>query len=215
MNKKKVILIVVIMYLQLFLMMAFQLNFLMSFPISARIVITFLLQWFFLIMPIIGIKKKWYTLADYGFSKDNIVKQILIGLVLGLIFVFFTCFLPILAGLREWVGSQTVGEAWMFIYYFFYIFFAVALVEEILFRGFLFNVLYDMRSSKWFAIIVSSVIFGFFHILQGSIIQVIVTTFIGLIFCLAREKIKDCTTLSLIVFHGVNNFMIIFLLTVM
>ena len=57
--------------------------------------------------------------------------------------------------------------------------------------------------SKWFAIIISSLLFGLFHIFNGNIIQVFVTALIGFLYCIFREKIKGCTLLSLIITHGV------------
>ena len=53
------------------------------------------------------------------------------------------------------------------------------------------------------AIIGSSVLFGLFHFMGGNIGQIILTGFMGTIFCLCRVKIKNCTMFSLIIAHGV------------
>jgi len=66
-----------------------------------------------------------------------------------------------------------------------------------------------IKNSKWFAIIISSLLFGLFHIFNGNIIQIFVTAFIGFLYCVFREKIKGCTLLSLIIAHGVYDAMIV------
>ena len=46
------------------------------------------------------------------------------------------------------------------------------------------------------------------HIFSGNIMQLALTTVIGALFCFFRLKIKNCTTLSLIICHGVYDAMI-------
>ena len=58
------------------------------------------------------------------------------------------------------------------------------------------------------AIIGSSVLFGVSHLFNGNIIQMLMTTGIGVFFCLCRLKIKNCSTLSLIIGHGVYDTLI-------
>ncbi|HOA32639.1 MAG TPA: CPBP family glutamic-type intramembrane protease, partial [Clostridia bacterium] len=61
----------------------------------------------------------------------------------------------------------------------------------------------------------SSLLFGLFHIFNGNIVQVIMTSFLGVLFCLFREKIKGCTLLSLIIAHGSYNAMIVLWVSVL
>ena len=85
---------------------------------------------------------------------------------------------------------------------------AVALTEEFIFRGFLYQKLHALSGSHLAAILVSSLAFGLFHIFGGSLVQVAMTSLIGLALCLVRHKVRNCTTLSLINGHGVYDFLI-------
>jgi hypothetical protein len=49
--------------------------------------------------------------------------------------------LPILLGLRDWVGDAPYTKAWQFMYDFIYCLFAVSLSEELVFRGYIFYTL--------------------------------------------------------------------------
>ena len=85
----------------------------------------------------------------------------------------------------------------------------MALAEEFVFRGYIFHKLLEVKDSRWFAIIVSSILFGLFHIFNGNLIQVIMTSFIGFLYCVLREKIRNCTLLSLVITHGLYDGMIV------
>ncbi len=79
-----------------------------------------------------------------------------------------------------------------------------------IFRGFLYSKI-EKISSPAAAVILSSVMFGIFHIFSGSIVQVIVTALLGVMFCLCRSKIKHFSTLSVIIAHGVYDALIVVL----
>ncbi len=116
--------------------------------------------------------------------------------------------LPILLGFKDMVGSNSYTQTWQFCYQFIYMIFGIALVEEFFYRGFLFERILHVSNNKWTAIIVSSFIFGLSHIFNGNIIQVLTTALLGIMFCICRDKIKNCTTLSLIIMHGIHNALI-------
>ena len=61
---------------------------------------------------------------------------------------------------------------------------------------------------EFLAVILSSVLFGLFHISGGSIIQILITGLLGALWCIFRLKIKNCSTLSLIIMHGVYDGLI-------
>ena len=117
--------------------------------------------------------------------------------------------LPIMLGFKDMVGATSYTKAWQFIYQFGYAILGVALAEELIFRGYIFYKLLKIKDSKWFAIIISSLIFGLFHIFGGSIIQMVMTALLGVIYCVLRERIKHCTTLSLIIAHGMYDALIV------
>ncbi len=148
-------------------------------------------------------------ISDLGFTKEKIIQQILIGILLALLMSFLLTVLPILLGFKDMISSTTYTQTWQFVYQFVYMIFGVALAEELVFRGYLFNKLLEIRNSRWFAIIISSALFGLFHILHRNLIQVFSTAILGFSFCIYREKIKGCTLLSLIVAHGLYAGMIV------
>lgn len=218
-NSKKhiqqLIIAVVGVYIAAYLIVLFNNYLLMEFPMIVRMILLIITQWTLLIVPFILIKKNQEQISDYIEIKKNIPKQIIIGIILGLIMSFFFTLIPILLGFKEIVGSTTYNQAWKFIYEFVYGVIGVALAEEIVFRGYVFNKLLQIKKSRFFAIILSSIIFGIFHIFNGNILQVFMTFIIGVIFCLCREKIKNCTLLSLIIIHGLHNWLIILLVTIL
>ncbi len=74
---------------------------------------------------------------------------------------------------------------------------AVSFVDEFVFRGYLFKKLLDCKNKRLFAVVLSSVLFGLFHLINLTntafpfvLMQVGMTTLVGLVFCLFREKLK-------------------------
>ena len=133
----------------------------------------------------------------------------MIGLAIALCMSFVFTVIPHLLGKSDWVNNQHIyNYAWQYIYDFIQCIGAVALVEEFVFRGFFYKKLETLFGSAVGAIIGSSILFGLFHFLGGNIGQIILTGFIGAIFCICRVKIKNCTMLSLIIAHGVYDALI-------
>lgn len=182
---------------------------LMSFPLGARMVLILVSQWVLFLVPGILMWINKEKMIALGFEKKNVTKQIAIGIVVALLMSLLFTVIPILLGFRSLVGSTQYTKAWQFVFEFVYTIFGVALVEELIFRGYMFNKLLQINDNKTLAMLISSVIFGLFHIFKGNIIQVIMTTMLGLIFCVLREKIKNCTTLSLILIHGLHDALIV------
>ena len=211
-NKTKNILLLIMAVIAEFAILIgiilFQQNMLMNFILPIRAILLIVLQWVLLIVPIAFMRYQKVDFQDIGFNNNNIIKQILTGLIIAGVMSLVLTVTPILLGFRELVGSTTYTQLWQFLYEFVYMIIGVALVEEIFYRGFLFKSLLDISNSKWRAIIISSLIFGLSHIFNGDILQVITTSLVGVFFCLCREKIKNCSILSLIIAHGVHNALI-------
>lgn len=205
----QLIIAIVGVFITMFGLVMFNQHLLLTFSLPLRMVLMIVTQWSLFIVPGILMIISKEKLIDLGFSKTNILKQILIGIGIALLVSLIFTVIPILVGLRDFVGATTYTKPWQFAFEFVYALLGVALVEELIFRGYIFKKLLDIKNSKWFAIIISSLIFGFFHIFNGDILQVIVTFIMGIIFCLFREKIKNCSTLSLIIIHGLHNGLII------
>lgn len=182
---------------------------LMSFSLRLRLILMIVTQWILFLVPAILMIVYKEKLSSMGFKKEEIPLQIGIGVLLAISMSLILTIFPILFGFKDMVGNASYTQTWQFVYEFIYRILGVALVEELVFRGYIFHKLLEIKDSKWFAIIISSLLFGLFHIFNGNIIQIFMTAFIGLIYCIFREKIKGCTLLSLIIAHGVYDAMIV------
>lgn len=121
--------------------------------------------------------------------------------------------LPHLFGFGEYVDSgKRYKYLWQFLYEFFYCIFAIGLVEEFVFRGFVYKKVKSISQKDMIAILGSSVLFDIFHLFSGNMIQMLMTVCIGafffFFFCFCRLQIKNCSTLSLIIGHGVYDALI-------
>ncbi len=187
----------------------FNQHLLMSFSLPIRMILMIVTQWLLFLVPAILMIVNKEKLSSIGFKKEKILMQIGIGVLLAVSMSLVLTVLPILLGFKEMVGSISYTQVWKLVYQFIYAILGVALAEELIFRGYIFNKLLEIKNSRWFAIIISSVLFGLFHIFNGNIIQVFMTAFLGFLFCIFREKIKGCTLISLIIAHGVYDAMIV------
>ncbi len=195
-------------FITLYAVILFNQHLLMTFTLETRMVLMILSQWILFLVPGILMWRNRERIADFGFRRNNIFKQIVTGIVLALIMSLLLTVIPILLGFEEMVSSTQYTRLWQFLYGFGYTIIGVALVEELIFRGYIFHKLLQLKDNKVFAILLSSGLFGLFHIFNGNLIQVLLTTIIGIIYCILREKIPSCTTLSLIVLHGVYDALI-------
>jgi membrane protease YdiL (CAAX protease family) len=211
----QLIIAVISAFIAVFGLSMFNQYLLMSFSLPIRMVLMIVTQWLMLIGPGVLMFVNKEKLTDIGFRKDKILVQIGIGIILAIAMSLVLTVVPILLGFKDMVGSIKYTETWKFVYQFIYAITGVALAEEIVFRGYSFSKLLEIKNQRWFAIIVSSLLFGLFHIFNGNIVQVIMTSFLGVLFCLFREKIKGCTLLSLIIAHGSYNAMIVLWVSVL
>jgi len=188
----------------------FNMYFLMAIPLIPRMITMVVSYWLCALAPIVLFFVNKDRLSDYGFTKDGLFLQIVIGLGLGLLMSVILTLIPHLAGFGGFVDNgQRYKYVWQFIFEFIYCTAGVAGAEEFAFRGFIYARLKNISKGKdIIAILVSSALFGLFHIFAGNIIQVFITALIGLLFCFLRLKIKKCSTLSLIICHGVYDAMI-------
>lgn len=187
----------------------FHQSLLMQFPLPLRMILMIIAQWLLFLIPGALMIGGGETFGDLGFRKEKIPLQIGVGIALAVSMSLVLTVLPILLGLKEMVGTTSYHQAWKFVFEFVYSVFGVALAEELVFRGYIFYQLLKIRNSRWFAILVSSALFGLLHIFNGNILQVFMTALIGLLLCMFREKIKGCTLLSLIIAHGLYDAMIV------
>ena len=183
---------------------------LMLIPLIPRMITMIISYWIIAIAPLILFFVHNDKLEDCGFSKENLFFQILIGIGLGIGMSFILTLIPHLFGFSGFVDNGNRYKfVWQFIFEFTYCIAAVGAVEEFGFRGFIYARLKKITNGKEFVpIIVSSVLFGLFHVFGGNVFQIFMTALIGTLFCFLRLKIKNCSTLSLIICHGVYDAMI-------
>lgn len=182
---------------------------LMSLPLGLRMVSMLLIYWLIALIPIIVMLVNKDKLVDYGFSKDKKKFQIIVGILIGVAMSFILTLIPHLFGFGKYVDSgKRYKYLWQFIYEFFYCIFAVGFVEEFVFRGFVYEKIKIISQKDMIAIIGSSVLFGVFHLFSGNIVQMIMTACIGAFLCFCRLKVKKCSTLSLIIGHGIYDALI-------
>ena len=182
---------------------------LMSLPLAVRMISMIFVYWLIALIPVIIMFAVKDKLSEYGFSKEKISLQVILGVAIGVVMSFILTLLPHLLGFGEYVDSGKRYEyLWQFIYEFVYCIVAIGFVEEFVFRGFVYQKIKSIFRKDITAVIGSSVLFGVFHLFSGNIIQMVMTALIGAFFCFCRLKIKNCSTLSLIIAHGVYDALI-------
>ncbi len=184
---------------------------LFTLPDLLRIILYVAGYWIIAVIPLILMYLNKERMRDYLFGKGKLIIQILTGIGIGLAMSFVLTLIPHLAGFGFFVDNGTRHELFIeFAIEFVYFVFSVSFVEEFVFRGFIFKRLKNITGNDVISLIASSVLFGLLHIFQGSIIQVIITSLIGAFLCFCRLKIKNCSLFSLIIAHGIYDFLICF-----
>lgn len=151
-------------------------------------------------VTLLAIKVSKKSLRDFGLFTDHLFKQILIGLVVGFILNV------LLRGLSFLQASPSLYDVFSMM--------LVGFSEELLYRGFLFTMIYELSGSKLKTAFISSIIFGIWHFPVGqSIDQVIGTTIIGLIYAGIRSLYfrtdKEIGIIPLSIFHWMHNIFIL------
>ena len=138
--------------------------------------------------------------------KRNLWLQALIGLGLAATLCFFFGILPILFD-TSLVGSHMEPDAGRLVILAVEDLFFVGIGEEVFFRGYVqnqFEIWLGRR--KIFAPLIAGILFGLWHLINGSLLQMLIASVIGCVFGYARAYVKDCTLLSVIIAHGFYDF---------
>ena len=184
-------------------------NLMMSIPLIPRIFVIIAVYWVIAVVPIVISLIRKEPLKVFGFVKEKPVMQIITGVLIGLAMSVVLTLAPHLAGFGEYFDSgNRYDYLWQYIFEFTYCIVSVGFVEEFVFRGFIYGKIKKLCSNDIVPLIVSSVLFGLFHVFNGNIFQIFMTAGIGALFCFCRLKIKNCSTLSLVIAHGVYDAMI-------
>ncbi|MCL1999661.1 MAG: CPBP family intramembrane metalloprotease [Turicibacter sp.] len=173
--------------------------------------------WFLLLIPtIIFMARDGERPRNIGFTKEKLPRQILLGIALAAgLLVVFSVGVPWLLGLVEWHwdGADQIDVGWGFVLLA-YNLLVVGLIEEVIYRGHMFKKLQDINAAPWFAVSITALAFGAFHIPSFIIIgqpllpasgwfYVFMATMAGVVYGLCRAK--GATMVTLIVSHGIYN----------
>lgn len=187
----------------------FHQNVLGNLPIILRLPCMVFFYWLIALIPWIVMKLSGDKLHNYGFIPNVIGKQVVSGIIAALAMSFLFTLLPHMIGMGDYVDNGSRYRYFQqYLFEFVYCIVSVGAVEEFVFRGVLYFKIKEIFGREWIAIVLSSALFGLFHIFQGNLIQIVVTALLGIVFCLLRLKIRGFTTLSLILAHGIYDALI-------
>ncbi|MDI3310891.1 MAG: type II CAAX endopeptidase family protein [Thermoanaerobacterium sp.] len=174
--------------------------------ITTKIIITLLVYVVVTAIPFLIIILRKIPFTQLGYTKDNIGKQLKIVFFIFCITISFVV-LPLFFGVsKEDVLSIKYSSIWVLLFYLIYDFLFVGFGEEFIFRGYFIQRLAVATKSDLFAIIFSSLLFGLWHFPNGrNALQVIMTTILGLFYGFSKYKMKNCSTVSVSVAHGLHD----------
>ena len=133
--------------------------------------------------------------------------QYLIGIAIALTLSLFIAFIPALLG-TSLVGSHQDFSWETLLWSLFNFFFIIGPVEELIFRVYYQETFVGFFNKyKWIGVIIAAFLFGWLHIINGSLLQVAFTFGIGLVFGMCKYFIKNCKYLGLALGHGLYDFL--------
>ena len=133
--------------------------------------------------------------------------QYLIGLGIALTLSLFIAFIPAWCG-HSLVGSHANYDIGTLIYAFFFFLLVIGPVEELVFRVYYQETFMSFfNKHKWIGVIIASALFGLWHLINGSPLQVLFTFGIGLVFGFAKYFLKQYKYLGVAFSHGLYDFL--------
>lgn len=133
--------------------------------------------------------------------------QYLVGIVIAVSLSIVIAVIPALCGF-PFVGNHMDFSWFDLIYNFLFYLFIIGPVEEFVFRVYIQDALIScFKKHQWIGVVIASLLFGLWHIINGSLIQVLFAFGIGLVFGFAKYKMKNCTYLSVVLAHGLYDFL--------
>jgi len=141
--------------------------------------------------------------------EENVLKQILIGVVIG--FICSSIVLYILMVVRhDRVAAYNIKGVWPWIHTFLNYLLRVSLVEEFAYRVEVQERTEDIcGKARFVAPLISAIIFGLMHFVTGTFRQVVLSFFLGCVLGYAKLYIKKCTFVSVLFAHAVYDMMIV------
>ena len=133
--------------------------------------------------------------------------QYLIGLGIALTLSLFIAFIPAWCG-HSLLGVHAKYDLGTLLFAIFFYFLIIGPVEELIFRVYYQETFISFfNKHKWIAVIIASAIFGLWHLINGSPLQVLFTFGIGLVFGFAKYFIKHFKYLGVSFAHGLYDFL--------
>jgi membrane protease YdiL (CAAX protease family) len=136
----------------------------------------------------------------------NLRFQLLVSLIIAVILLSLVIGIPLIIGINihDIIGDSSSNPTLIIII----LLLIVAPSEELVFRGYYYQAIKEM-SNPILAGILSSILFGLWHLVNGNIFQVLLTTIIGFIFSLSLILNKKTNIWSTIIAHGVYGSMLV------
>ena len=129
------------------------------------------------------------------------------GFAVALILSLIVAVIPALCGFSL-VGEHTDFSWFKIIYNFLFCLLVVGPVEEYMFRVYLQEAFMSFfEKNKWIGVVIASLLFGLWHLINGSFVQVLFTFGIGLCFGFAKYRIKNCGYPGVAFGHGLYDFL--------
>lgn len=164
-------------------------------------------------IPMLAMFLRKIPFSTLHFRKKNIGKQLIIAIILFAITISAAVVIPLLVGVsKSNVFGFKSASIQVLVFYLVFDFICVGFGEEIAFRGYIYSRIESLSSITWLPMVLSALAFGLWHYPNThSLINVVSTGLIGLLYGFCRWKIKGCSLLSLAIAHGLNDAVIVLL----
>ncbi len=134
-------------------------------------------------------------------------KQYFIGVGICVALLLVLGLIPALCGYSLF-GPHVSFNWFDFIYNLLFYILVVGPVEELIFRVYFQETFVMMlKKNKWLGVVIAAALFGLWHLINGSLIQVLFTFVIGLVFGLAKYFIKNLHYPGIALCHGLYDFL--------
>ena len=106
------------------------------------------------------------------------------------------------------MGAHTKYDLGTLLFAIFFYFLVIGPVEELIFRVYYQETFISFfNKNKWIGVIIASALFGMWHLINGSPLQVLFTFGIGMVFGFAKYFIKKFKYLGVSFCHGLYDFL--------
>ena len=200
-KEKRLIILIIVCIISVLCVMLSQLILGLIFPIVLNIIIA--------IITVFAMK---ITKMEIDTNYKN-YKQYIIGIDLCALLILLFGIIPLSCGTNFFVGPRQEFSRFAFIYNLFQYIVIIGPVEELLFRFYIQDTIKDfLPNLKWISVIVSSILFGAFHVnfnLMFYIIKACSVSFLALFFGGVKYYFdKDFGYFGLALCHGLYDFLL-------